>query len=75
MAMDLRGDLPLHVGDVVALRPGAPSTAYVWLRPDLQGRVLMVEAADERDGTGEVTVAFAGHKTHPIRLHRRWLRQ
>jgi hypothetical protein len=75
MDMNLMDDLPLRVGDVVALRPGAPSADYLWLLPGLQGRVLMVEAADERDGTGEVTVAFAGHKTHPIRLHRRWLRQ
>jgi len=72
--MNSRGGPPLRVGDVVALRLGAPSAAHPWLLPGLEGRVLIVETADERDGTGEVTVAFAGHRGHPIRLHQRWLR-
>jgi hypothetical protein len=74
MAMDPTRELPLRVGDVVALRPDVPSAGYPWLQPGLKGRVLFAEVADERDGTGEVTVAFAGHRAHPIRLHRRWLR-
>ena len=71
--MDVLGELPLRVGDVVALRPGAPSAGYRWLQPGLQGRVLVAEASDERDITGEVTVVFARHGGHPIRLHWRWL--
>ena len=73
MAIDPMSELPLRVGDVVALRPDAPVAGYPWLRPGLQGQVLFAEASDERDVTGEVTVAFVGHRGHPIRLHRRWL--
>ena len=73
MAMESSGELPLRVGDVVALRPGAPSAGYPWLRPGLQGRVLFAEAAGEHDITGEVTVVFARHGGHPIRLQGRWL--
>jgi hypothetical protein len=71
--MDPMNELPVRVGDVVALRPGAPIAGYPWLQPGLQGRVLCADAADERDGTGEVTVVFKGHNGRPIRLHWRWL--
>jgi hypothetical protein len=67
------GELPLRVDDVVALRPGAPVAGYPWLQPGLQGRVLFVEAWDERDVTGEVTVGFGRHPGQPLRLHGRWL--
>jgi len=71
--MDPMSELPVRVGDVVALRPGAPVTGYPWLQPGLTGRVLFAEVSDERDVTGEVTVVFARHGGHPIRLHWRWL--
>jgi hypothetical protein len=71
--MDSMSELPVRVGHVVALRPGAPVAGYPWLQPGLQGRVLFAVASDERDGTGEVTVGFARHSDHPIRLHGRWL--
>jgi hypothetical protein len=71
--MDSSGELPLHVGDVVALRPDAPVAGYPWLQPGLEGRVLIAEASDERDITGEVTVVFVRHPGQPLRLHGRWL--
>ena len=72
--MDTIGNFRLREGDVVELRPEAPVPVYAWLRPGVRGRVLLADAPNEPDTTGEVTVIFAHHAGHPIRLHRRWLR-
>ena len=72
--MDTVGTLRLRVGDMVELRPGAPVPTYPWLRPGVQGRVLLADGPDDPHATGEVTVVFPHHASHPIRLHRRWLR-
>jgi hypothetical protein len=74
VAIDLVGELRLRVGDVVALRPGAPIPAYPWLQPGVQGRIILADTPREPDPTGEVTVIFAHRLGRPIRLHRRWVR-
>lgn len=68
------GELRPREGDVVELRDGAPAPAFRWLRPGVQGRVVIADGAGTPDPSPEVTVAFVGHRTQPIRLHWRWLR-
>jgi len=72
--MDLTAPLPLREGDLVALRAGAPVPAYPWLQPGVEGRVLIADDPNTRYPTGEVTVIFARHASHPIRVHRHWVR-
>jgi hypothetical protein len=72
--MDLIVPLQLREGDVVALRTGAPVPAYSWLQPGVEGCVIIADEANARDLSGEVTVIFARHAGHPIRLHRHWVR-
>jgi len=74
VSMDLIAPLQLQDGDVVALRAGAPVPAYTWLQPGVQGRVIIADDPNAADRTGEVTVIFARHAGHPIRLHRHWVR-
>jgi hypothetical protein len=72
--MELATPIRLQDGDVVALRAGAPVPAYPWLRPGVEGRVIIADDPDARYPTGEVTVIFARHTGHPIRVHRHWVR-
>jgi hypothetical protein len=66
--------LALREGDTVALRAGAPVPSYPWLQAGVEGRVIIADDPDTRYPTGEVTVIFARHTTHPIRVHRHWVR-
>jgi hypothetical protein len=41
--LDLIAPHALGEGDVVALRTGAPVSAYPWLQPGVEGRVIIAD--------------------------------
>jgi hypothetical protein len=57
----------LREGDLVELLPGAPVSQRYHLSPGSTGRIIDVEAPDDRDATG-----FVGM---PLRVHRLSLRR
>jgi hypothetical protein len=65
VAMIMAVDPPLHVGDRVAVKLGAPVPRRI--QAGARGQVVVVN-----EDTGEVSVLFRPYG-RPVRLHRRWL--